>query len=191
MDYELSTNHPGHVHCVRWKEQLDKTGGVPMWTHVYYGFFPGHEVWPLLQVSSSVLTSLCHLSSGFWHTLLTKPVLTTINFSEVGISSLKSCVKCISPYALFGNHIELRVHGTSSCYLSKNLQVLLCSLSSSGLFRFVFCLFVCLFVLFNIYLAAPGLSCGTLDLSSSLQYVGSSSLTRDRTWALCIDSMES
>ena len=117
------------------RSSFDKTGGVPMWTHVYYGFFPEHEVWPLLHVSSSVLTSRCHLSSGFWHTLLTKPILTTMNFSEVGISSLKSCVKCISPYTLFGNHIELRAHGTSSYYLSKNLQVLLCSLSSSGLFR--------------------------------------------------------
>ena len=141
MDYELSANFAGRVHCVSWKEQRDKTGGVPVWTHVYYGFFPGHKVWPLLHISSSVLTSLCHLSSGFQHTLLTKPLLTTINFSEVGISSLESCVKCISPYALFGNHIELKVYRTSSSYLSKNLQVLLCSLSlldSSGFVLFLF-----------------------------------------------------
>ena len=32
-----------------------------------------------------------------------------------------------------------------------------------------------------IYLIAPGLSCGTQDLPSSLQRVGSSSLTRDQT----------
>ena len=41
------------------------------------------------------------------------------------------------------------------------------------------------------YLAAPGLSCGMWALGSSLQHVGSSSLTRDRTWAACIGSMES
>ena len=31
------------------------------------------------------------------------------------------------------------------------------------------------------YLAVPGLSCGMWDLQPSLRYVGSSSLTRDRT----------
>ena len=47
-----------------------------------------------------------------------------------------------------------------------------------------------------IYLTAPGLSWGTWDLWSSLQYagsflVGSSFLTRDGTWAPCIGSSES
>ena len=56
---------------------------------------------------------------------------------------------------------------------------------------FCFCFFWGGVVLFNIYLAGPGLSCGTLDLSSLLQHVGSSSLAKDPTWALCIESMGS
>ena len=54
------------------------------------------------------------------------------------------------------------------------------------------------FYFFLIYLFAPGLSCGTWDLQSLLQHVGSlivhvvsSSLTRDGTWALCIENLES
>ena len=67
-------------------------------------------------------------------------------------------------------------------------------------------LLLSLFVCFNIYLfilAVPGLSCGMQDLrcgvwasqlwhaDSQLWHVGSSSLTRDRTWAPCIGSVES
>ena len=44
---------------------------------------------------------------------------------------------------------------------------------------------------FFFFLVVPGLSCGMWALWSSLQHVGSSSLTRDRTWAICIGSMES
>ena len=44
------------------------------------------------------------------------------------------------------------------------------------------------FFLMFIYLAALGFSCGTQDLQSSLQDVGSSSLTQDQTWAHCIES---
>ena len=40
-----------------------------------------------------------------------------------------------------------------------------------------------------IYLVVPGLCCSIRDLQ--LQHVGSSSLTRDRTWASCTRSMES
>ena len=42
-----------------------------------------------------------------------------------------------------------------------------------------------------IYLAALGLSCNTKDLQFSLCCVGSSSLTRDRTWAPYIGNVES
>ena len=42
-----------------------------------------------------------------------------------------------------------------------------------------------------IYLAVPSLSCGTRDRYSLLRYVGSSSLTRDQTWAPSIEIMES
>ena len=41
-----------------------------------------------------------------------------------------------------------------------------------------------------IYLVVPGLSCGMRTLSCGM-HVGSSSLTRDRTWAPCIGSAES
>ena len=41
---------------------------------------------------------------------------------------------------------------------------------------------------FQIYLAVPGLSCGTQDLE--LQHSGSSSLTRNGTRTPCIGSME-
>ena len=37
--------------------------------------------------------------------------------------------------------------------------------------------------LFFIYLAMPGLSCGTWNLQSLFQHARSCSLTRDRTWA--------
>ena len=47
------------------------------------------------------------------------------------------------------------------------------------------------FFLKYIYLAALGLSCDTQDLQFSLWHVGSSSLTRDWTWAPCIGSRES
>ena len=54
------------------------------------------------------------------------------------------------------------------------------------------------FVFFLIYLFAPSLSCGTRDLWSLLQHVGSltmcvvsSSLTRDGTWAPCLGNLES
>ena len=50
-------------------------------------------------------------------------------------------------------------------------------------------LFFFFFFLIFIYLAAPGLSCSIQDLQ--LQHVGSSSLTRDQTWALCIGSVKS
>ena len=40
-----------------------------------------------------------------------------------------------------------------------------------------------------VYLALPGFSCGTHHLH--LQHVGSRSLTRNRTQALCVGSMES
>ena len=48
----------------------------------------------------------------------------------------------------------------------------------------------------KIYLAASGLICGMWDVCCSLQVlqlwqVGSSSLTRDQTWAACIGSMQS
>ena len=39
-----------------------------------------------------------------------------------------------------------------------------------------------------VYLAAPRLSCGTRDLQSSLQHVGSSSLTKDQTQSPCSGS---
>ena len=42
-----------------------------------------------------------------------------------------------------------------------------------------------------IYLAVPGLSCGTWNLQSLFQHAGSSSLTRDQTQATCIGSVES
>ena len=133
MNYELSTNCPGRIHCFRCAGQQDKTEGVDVWTHVYYGYFPGHTAWSP-SINTGILTSPCHLSSGFWHTLLTKHILTTINLGEVGVASLKSCEKCMCAYALFGNHVELSVHITSSCCLSKNLQAPLCSFSSSGPF---------------------------------------------------------
>jgi len=41
------------------------------------------------------------------------------------------------------------------------------------------------------YLVVPGLSCGTQDLPSSLQHVGSSSLTSDQTLAPYIGNTES
>ena len=52
------------------------------------------------------------------------------------------------------------------------------------------------FFFFFMYLVVPGLSCNIWDLqlchvSSKLQHVGSSSLTRDGTWALCIARVES
>ena len=45
-----------------------------------------------------------------------------------------------------------------------------------------------IFIFYKIYLAVPGLSCGTRDLP--LWHAGSGSLTRGRTWASCIDSAE-
>ena len=42
-----------------------------------------------------------------------------------------------------------------------------------------------------VYLATPHLSCGTWDLQSSLQHVGSSSLTRNQTQSSCTGSGES
>ena len=45
-----------------------------------------------------------------------------------------------------------------------------------------------IFFLIFIYLAMPGLSCGTWDLQSLLWQVGSSSLTRDWIQAHCIGS---
>ena len=47
----------------------------------------------------------------------------------------------------------------------------------------------CALLFFKIYLAAPGLSCSMQDLQ--LQHVGSSSLTSNHTWALCIGSVDS
>ena len=52
------------------------------------------------------------------------------------------------------------------------------------------------FKIYFIHLAVPGLSCGMRDLqlrhmNSELQHVGSSSLSRDRTWAPCFGNVES
>ena len=78
----------------------------------------------------------------------------------------------------------------SACLLWKNVY-------SVSLPIFV-CLFVCLFwlhwvlvVACGIFIAACGIfSCGVWELSCGM-HVGSSSLTRDRTWAPCIGSTES
>ena len=57
----------------------------------------------------------------------------------------------------------------------------------SRFFFFFFNEFLYLFI----YLAAPGLSCGTRDLFSCGMHAKSGSLTRDRTRAPCIGSAES
>ena len=51
--------------------------------------------------------------------------------------------------------------------------------------NFLKIIFIC------IYFGCPGLHFGTQDLQSSLQPVGSSSWTEDRTQAPCIGSAES
>ena len=68
----------------------------------------------------------------------------------------------------------------------------ICYISSSlFLFKNIYlCMYVCMYVV-------PGLSCGTRDLRCGMRalscgmHAGSSSPTRDRTWAPCIESMES
>ena len=72
-----------------------------------------------------------------------------------------------------------------------------------GLLRQLVALLFLIFI--HLYLAAPGLSCGSQDLcphcsmwdlrlwpmNSQLQHTASSSLNRDGTWAPCIGSVES
>ena len=74
--------------------------------------------------------------------------------------------------------------------LNSHYHHLLPQLTPSRVFQLVF-----FFELF-IYLAVLGLSCSMQDLqlqrsNSQLQHMGSSFLTKDRTWAPCIRSRES
>ena len=159
-------------------------------------YFPFTEITKRVSFMSSMNLCFC---------------LSHLSFKSTGVTSVWWKIRFNFHCFHVDNHLT-RLHLSKVHSLPVDLQSQLCSDSCFHMqvprldfpppppfCDFFLCKYHLVFLKINFfYLVALGLSCSTWDLRSSLkhvnpylQHVGSSSLTRDATWAACFGSLES